>query len=211
MSLTYWFPGVVPNVHVGVEPSQCLSVSYEHVSGLPIHCCAVGVEPSQCLSVNDDHVIGLHPVFPILCSLLSSPLTAHMVLAWGGCDGAGSQPSCDRRPIVPPLPASKQWPTTVIDPHILHTDRGLYVKLCPAISSRDASRLASMTGWFKSYVLQGGGHSPCEGGMLLESTQNIAIQKAKMAAGLHRDAMWDHPPGSHKTGNHTFCGKPACA
>ena len=48
--------------HVGVEPRQYLSVSYEHDLGLLIPWCGpqhVGVEPSQCLSVSYEHGLGL--------------------------------------------------------------------------------------------------------------------------------------------------------
>ena len=48
--------------HVGVELSQCLSVSYEHGLGLLIPWCGpqhVGVELSQCLPVSYEHGLGL--------------------------------------------------------------------------------------------------------------------------------------------------------
>ena len=87
--------------HVGVEPSQCLFVSYDHDIGLLIPWCGpqhVGVEPSQCLSVSYEHDLGLlipwcgpqHVgVEPSQCLFVSYEHDTSLLIPWCGPQHVG--------------------------------------------------------------------------------------------------------------------------
>ena len=99
-----WIPWCGPQ-HVGVEPSQCLSVSYDHGIGLPIPWCGpqhVGVEPSQCLSVSYEHGLGLlipwcgpqHVgVEPSQCLSVSYEHGLGLLIPWWDPQHVGVEPS----------------------------------------------------------------------------------------------------------------------